>query len=85
MEAKYFSETSGSLKYTGRYNPEDRNFNESVVSESVKMATHHLMPSSRMVELYLHSPMYLRDRVPNYIIKHKDNLKVAPLKLLRNL
>jgi hypothetical protein len=29
--------------------------------------------------------MYLRDRVPNYIIKHKDNLKVAPLKLLRNL
>jgi hypothetical protein len=40
----------------------------------MKLTTHlHLVPRSRMVELYLHSKICLHGVVPNYIIKYRDN------------
>jgi hypothetical protein len=42
---------------------------------SVKLTTHlHLLPRSRKVELYLHSPIRLHGIVLK-LIKHRDNLK----------
>jgi hypothetical protein len=39
----------------------------------VKLITHfNLVPTSRVVELYLHSPICLHSIVPNYLIKCRD-------------
>jgi hypothetical protein len=43
-------------------------------SGDVKLTTHlHLVPRSRMVELYLHSPICLHGIVRKYILKYRDN------------
>jgi hypothetical protein len=40
----------------------------------VKLTTHlYLELKSRMVELYLHSPIYLHGVVLEFIIKHREN------------
>jgi hypothetical protein len=42
---------------------------------SVKLTTHlHLVPRSRMVELYVHSSIRLHGIVLQYIIKYRDNV-----------
>jgi hypothetical protein len=39
-----------------------------------KLTTHpHLVAKPRMVELYLHFPIYLHGVMINYPIKHRDN------------
>jgi hypothetical protein len=41
----------------------------------VKLSTHlQLVPRSRMVELYLHSPIRFHGIVLNYIMEYRDNL-----------
>jgi hypothetical protein len=41
-------------------------------AEGVKLTTHLLVPRSRMVELYLHTPTYIF--MARFLIKHRDNL-----------
>jgi hypothetical protein len=51
-----------------------RLFSWGQIGRDVKLTTSlHLVPRSRMVELYLHSPMCLHGVVLNYTIRYRNN------------
>jgi hypothetical protein len=39
----------------------------------LKLITHHLVPRSKLVELYLHPSICLHGVVLYYVIKHREN------------